>query len=133
MKTSSLGDQLALRGFDAASIVHKLPGGKLEMSANRLHPLPGGGRDPVYASIPVSFTVTLGRNGVIKELAGGVPTQNSIDEASRYLKMLQDTGQIRDDSEKGSSMAGGHGFASGVTHEIRRDEKGRRLLQRLRF
>lgn len=133
MKTPSLDDQLALRGFDAASIVHKLSGGKLEMSANRLHPLPGGGSDPVYASVPVSFTVTLDKNGVIKEVAGGTPTQNSIDEASRYLKMLQDTGQIRDDSEKGSSTAGAQGFASGVTHEIRRDEKGRRLLQRLRF
>ena len=133
MKTSSLDDQLALRGFDAASIVHKLPGGKLEMSANRLHPLPGGGHDPVYASIPVNFTVTLDKNGSIKELAGGLPTQDSIDEASRYLKMLQDTGQIRDDSEKGSSTPSAHGFASAVTHEIRRDEKGRRLLQRVRF
>jgi hypothetical protein len=133
MKTSSLDDQLASRGFDAASILRKLPGGKLEISANRLHPLPGGGDDPVYASIPVNFTVTLDKNGVIKELAGGAATQNSVDEASRYLKMLQDTGQIRDDSKKESSTPSAHGFASGVTHEIRRDEKGRRLLQRVRF
>jgi len=133
MKTSSLDDQLAQRGFDSASIARKLPGGKLEMSANRLHSLPGGGDDPVYASIPVSFTVTLDKNGSIKELAGGLPTQNSIDEASRYLKMLQDTGQIRDDSEKGSSTSGAYGFTSGVTHEVRRDEKGRRVLRRMRF
>jgi hypothetical protein len=106
----------------------------MEVQANKLHPLPIGGQDPVYAQVPVSLTVELDKDGVIQRLKGSEPTEKSIAAAVRYVQTVRDNGQLVDLSEKGSGeMANKSGFVQGATHEIRRDEKRRRVFQRTRF
>jgi hypothetical protein len=130
----SLEEQLAHRGFESASVARTLHNGAMEVHANVLHPLPIGGQDPVYAPIPVSLTVAPDKKSGIHIVAGGVPTEKSIADATRFVQMLRDNGHVTDESEKDFGASGCRARpAPGVTHQIRRDEKGRRVLQRIRF
>jgi hypothetical protein len=133
-KKMSLEEQLARRGFDSASVVRTLQDGALEVQANVLHPLPIGGQDPVYAFVPVDLTVAVDKSGEIRVAAGGVPTENCIADATRFVQSLRDQGQVTDESDKNLAATKHEARpAPGVTHQIRRDEKGRRVLQRTRF
>jgi hypothetical protein len=133
-KKMSLEEQLARRGFDSASVVRTLQDGAVEVHANVLHPLPMGGQDPVYAFVPVDLTVAVDKKGAIRVVAGGVPTESCIADAARFAQSLRDQGQVTDESETNSAAATHEARpAPGVTHQIRRDEKGRRVLQRTRF
>jgi hypothetical protein len=133
-KKMSLEEQLARRGFDSASVVRTLQDGAVEVHANVLHPLPIGGQDPVYAFVPVDLTVAVDKKGGIRTITGGVPTEDCIADATRFVQNLRDHGQVTDESEKNSAAAEHEARpAPGVTHRIRRDEKGRRVLQRTRF
>jgi hypothetical protein len=134
MKKMSLEEQLAARGFESASVVRTLPDGTVEVHANVLHPLPIGGQDPVYAFVPVDLTVAVDKKGEIRVVSGGVPTENCIADATRFVQNLRDHGQVADESEKNLAATKHEARpAPGVTHQIRRDEKGRRVLQRTRF
>ena len=130
----SLEEQLAHRGFDSASVVRTLQDGAVEVHANVLHPLPIGGQDPVYAFVPVDLTVAVDKSGEIRVVAGGVPAENCIADATRFVQNLRDQGQVTDESEKNLAATKHEGRpAPGVTHQIRRDKMGRRVLQRTRF
>jgi hypothetical protein len=133
-KKMSLEEQLAGRGFESASVVRTLHDGAMEVHANVLHPLPIGGQDPVYAFVPVDLTVAVDKKGEIRTITGGVPTEDCIADATRFVQSLRDHGQVTDQSEENLAATKHEARpAPGATHQIRRDEKGRRVLQRTRF
>jgi len=106
----------------------------MEVQANVLCPLPIGGDDPVFAFVPVTLTVAVDKSGEVRILTGEAPSDDCIADATRFVRTLRDNGQIAEysDSRTGESQREARA-APGVTHEIRRDDRGRRIFQRRRF
>src|SRR6516164_3114024 len=125
IKQQALKTELADRGFESVSIKRELPGGRVEVEANKLHPVHVEGGEAVYAPIPMSLSVELDARGRVKSIAGDTPNPAAVADAARYLKTLRDSGQLIFTGEQQS--------AAGMTHQIERDEQGRRVLRRKRF
>jgi hypothetical protein len=117
--------ELAKHGFESISVKRELPGGRVEVEANMLHPVYVKGSESIYAPIPVLLSVEVDARGHIKSISGDTPNQAAIADAVRYVKTLRDTGQL--------AAAGNQQPAAGLTHQIERDEQGRRVLRRKRF
>jgi hypothetical protein len=113
--------ELAKRGFESISVKREHPDGRVEVEANKLHPVPVEG-ETIYAPVPVSFSVALDAGGRVKSIEGGDP---SFADAGRYIKTLRDSGQL--------AVAGDRQAASRPTHQIERDAQGRDVLRRKRF
>ena len=64
-----------------------------------------------------------------------VYVEKSIADAVQYVQTLRDNGQLVEIPQKGAAgdIANKSPSVQGATHEIRRDEKGRRVFQRTRF
>src|SRR5262249_4749703 len=73
IKEKALKTELAKRGFESVAIKRELPAGRVEVEANKLHPVHVAGRERIYASIPVSRSVELGARGRVKSIDGGTP------------------------------------------------------------
>ena len=125
IKQKALTAELAKRGFESISVKRELPDGRVEVEANKLHPVPIEGGETIYAAVPVSFSVALDAGGRVKSIAGSNPTPAAVADAARYIKTLRDSGQLISTGEQQS--------AAGVTHQIERDEQGRQVLRRKRF
>jgi hypothetical protein len=121
----TLKTELAKRGFESVSIKRELPGGRVEVEANKLHPVHVEGGEAIYAPIPMSFSVELDARGRVRSIAGDTPDLAAVADAARYLKTLRDSGQV--------GSAGQQRPTSGPTHRIERDEQGRLVLRRKRF
>ena len=121
----ALKTELAKRGFESISIKRELPGGRVEVDANKLHPVHDEGGESVFAPVPVSFSVALDAGGRVKSIEGGDPSPAAVADARRYMKTLRDSGQL--------AIAGGGTPARGATHQIERDAQGRQVLRRKRF
>jgi hypothetical protein len=121
----ALKTELAKRGFESISIKRELPGGRVEVEANKLHPVHDEGGEAIYAPVPVSFSVALDAGGRVKSIDGGNPSPAAVADAARYIKTLRDSGQL--------AAAGEGAPARGVTHQIERDAQGRHVLRRKRF
>jgi hypothetical protein len=121
MKEKALTAELAKRGFESISVKREHPDGRVEVEANKLHPVPVEG-ETIYAPVPVSFSVALDAGGRVKSIEGGDP---SFADAGRYIKTLRDSGQL--------AVAGDRQAASRPTHQIERDAQGRDVLRRKRF
>jgi len=121
----ALKTELAKRGFESISIKRELPGGRIEVEANKLHPVPVEGGETIYAPVPVSFSVALDAGGRVKSIEGGNPSPAAVADAARYIKTLRDSGQL--------ATAGERQPASRPTHQIERDAQGRHILRRKRF
>jgi hypothetical protein len=121
----TLTTELAKRGFESVSVKRELPGGRVEVEANKLHPVHVEGNESIYAPIPVSLSVELDARGRVKSIYGDTPNPAAVADAARYIKTLRDSGQL--------AAAGEQQPASGITHQIERDEKGRQVLRRKRF
>jgi hypothetical protein len=121
----ALKTELAKRGFESVAIKRELPGGRIEVEANKLHPVPVEGGETIYAPVPVSFSVALDAGGRVKSIDGGNPSPAAVADAARYIKTLRDSGQL--------AAAGERAPAPGVTHQIERDAQGRHVLRRKRF
>jgi hypothetical protein len=121
----ALTAELAKRGFESVAIKRELPGGRIEVEANKLHPVPVEGGETIYAPVPVSFSVALDAGGRVKSIDGGNPSPAAVADAARYIKTLRDSGQL--------AAAGERAPAPGVTHQIERDAQGRHVLRRKRF
>ena len=121
----ALKTELAKRGFESISIKRKLPDGRVEVEANKSHPVPVEGGETIYAPVPVSFSVALDAGGRVKSIEGGNPSPAAVADAARYIKTLRDSGQL--------AAAGERAPAPGVTHQIERDAQGRDVLRRKRF
>jgi hypothetical protein len=125
IKEQALKTELAKHGFESISIKRELPGGRVEVEANKLHPVPVEGGETIYAPVPVSFSVALDAGGRVKSIDGGNPSPAAVADAARYIKTLRDSGQL--------AAAGERAPAPGVTHQIERDAQGRHVLRRKRF
>ena len=101
------------------------PDGRVEVEANKLHPVPVEGGETIYAPVPVSFSVALDAGGRVKSIEGGNPSPAAVADAARYIKTLRDSGQL--------ATAGERQPASRPTHQIERDAQGRHILRRKRF
>ena len=121
----ALKTELAKRGFESVAIKRELPGGRVEVEANKLHPVPVEGGETIYAPVPVSFSVALDAGGRVKSIEGSNPSPAAVADAARYIKTLRDSGQL--------AAAGERAPAPGVTHQIERDAQGRHVLRRKRF
>jgi hypothetical protein len=69
----ALKTELAKRGFESISIKRELPGGRVEVDANKLHPVHDEGGQAIYAPVPVSLSVELDGRGQVKSTAGDTP------------------------------------------------------------
>jgi hypothetical protein len=125
IKQQTLKRELSKRGFESASIKRELPGGRVEVDANKLHPVHVEGGEAIYAPIPVSLSVELDARGRVRSITGDTPNPAAVADAARYLKTLRDSGQV--------SSAGEQQPAPRPTHRIERDEQGRLVLRRKRF
>ena len=121
----ALKTELAKRGFESIAIKRELPGGRVEVDANKLHPVHDEGGEAIYAPVPVSLSVELDGRGKVKSIAGDTPKPAAVADAARYMKTLRDSGQL--------AVAGGGTPARGETHHIERDAQGRQVLRRKRF
>jgi len=118
----ALKTELAKRGFESISIKRELPGGRIEIEANKIHPVHVEAGESIFAPVPVRFSVELDARGGVKSIEGGTPTPAAVADAARLIKMLRDNGQL--------AAAGEQEPISGVTHRIERDEQGRLVLRR---
>jgi hypothetical protein len=121
----ALKKELAKRGFESVSIKRELPGGRVEVEANKLYPVHVEAGETIYAPVPTSFSVELDRRGWIKSIDGDTPNPTVVADGARYVRTLRDSGQL--------AAAGEQQPASGQTHWIERDEQGRQVLRRKRF
>ena len=125
IKEQALKAELAKRGFESVSIKRELPGGRIQVEANKLYPVHVEAGESIYAPVPVSLSVELDARGLIKSIDGDTPSAAAVEDAARYIKTLRDSGQL--------AAAGEREGASGITHRIERDEQGRQVLRRKRF
>ena len=121
----ALTAELAKRGFESISVKREHPDARVEVEANKPHPVPVEGGETIYAPVPVSFSVALDAGGRVKSIEGGNPSPAAVADAARYIKTLRDSGQL--------AAAGEGAPARGVTHQIERDAQGRHVLRRKRF
>jgi hypothetical protein len=121
----ALKTELAKRGFESMSIKRALPGGRIEVDANKLHPVHVEAGESIYAPVPVSLSVALDPRGRIKSIEGDTPDPAAVAAAARYIKTLRDSGQL--------AVPGAQESMSGFTHRIERDDQGRQVLRRKRF
>jgi|SRR6516225_8485806 hypothetical protein len=124
IKEKALKTELAKHGFESVSLKRELPGGRVEVEANKLHPVHVEEGESIYAPIPVSLFVELDARGHVKSIDGGTPNPTAVADAAHYVKTLRESGQL--------AFAGKQPSA-GVTHQIERDEQGRQVLRRKRF
>src|SRR5262249_46392871 len=117
--------ELAKRGFESVSIKRELPGGRIQVEANKLYPVHVEAGEMIYPPVPVSFLVGIDARGRRKAIAGDTSTPRAVTDAARYIKTLRDSGQLTSTGEQQST--------GGVTHQIERDEQGRQVLRRKRF
>ena len=122
IKEQALKAELAKRGFESVSIKHELPGGRIQVEANKLYPVHVEAGESIHAPVPVSLSVELDTRGRVKSITGDTPTPAAVTDAARYIKTLRDSGQLTSTGEQQS--------AAGV---IERDDQGRRVLRRKRF
>src|SRR4029450_10368619 len=94
IKEQALKTELANRGFESVSVKRELPGGRVEVEANKLYPVHVEGGEAIYAPPPVSLSVELDARGRVKSIDGGTPNPAAIADAARYVKTLRDSGQL---------------------------------------
>jgi hypothetical protein len=71
IEEKTLKTELAKHGFESVAVKRQLPAGRLELEANKLHPVHVEGGESIYAPIPVSFSVALDTRGGVKSIEGG--------------------------------------------------------------
>jgi hypothetical protein len=113
IKEKVLKTELAKHDFESVSVKRELPDGRVEVEANKLHPVHVEGGESIYAPIPVSLSVELDARGRVKSINGDTPNPAAIADAARYVKTLRDSGQL--------ASAGEQWPASGLTWQRRRD------------
>ena len=115
IKEQALKADLAKRGFESVSIKRELPGGRIQVEANKLSPVHVEAGESIYDARQARPITT----------PGDTPTPAAVTDAARYIKTLRDSGQLTSTGEQQST--------AGVTHQIERDEQGRQVLRRKRF
>ena len=62
----ALKTELAKRGFESISIKRELPGGRIQVEANKLYPVHVEAGKSIYAPVSVSLSVELDARGRVK-------------------------------------------------------------------
>src|ERR1700745_765974 len=119
IEEKGLKTELAKHGFESVAVKRELPGGRVEVEANKLHPVHVEGGESIYAPIPVSLSVGLDARGRVKAVEGATRDPAAVSEATRSVKTLRDSGQL--------AAAGEQQPASGLTHQIERDAQDRQV------
>jgi hypothetical protein len=70
IKEQALKAELAKHGFESVSIKRELPGGRIQVEANKLYPVHVEAGESIYAPVPVSLSVELDARGRVKSIAG---------------------------------------------------------------
>src|SRR5215510_981792 len=83
IKEQELKAELAKRGFESVSIKRELPGGRIQIEANKLYPVHVEAGESIYAPVPVSLSVELDTRGRIKSITGDTPTPAAVTDAAR--------------------------------------------------
>src|SRR5260370_27037269 len=86
----ALKTELAKRGFESMSIKRELPGGRIEVEANKLHPVHVEAGGTIFAPVPGSLLVTLDPRGPVKSIDGDTPHPAAVPHAPRPIKTLPD-------------------------------------------
>jgi len=133
LNEKALKADLAKRGYESISVKRQLPSGRIEIEANKLHPLELEGGASIYAPIPVSMSVELDKRGRVQSINGGTPDSTAIAAALHHVRTLRDSGQLASGADATQSGKSAQKPAPGVTHQIESDEQGRRVLRRKRF
>src|SRR5260370_539982 len=90
----ALKTELAKRGFESMSIKRELPGGRIEVEANKLHPVHVEAGGPIYPPVPGAFAVALAPRGGPKSIDGRAPRSAAVAESGRLCKALADGGAV---------------------------------------
>jgi len=59
-----------------------LPGGRIQVEANKLYPVHVEAGESIYAPVPVSLSVELDARGRVKSIAGDTPNPASVTDAA---------------------------------------------------
>src|SRR5207247_10220611 len=94
IKEQALKAELAQRGFESVSIKRELPGGRVQVEANKLYPVHVEAGESIYAPVPVSLSVELDVRGRVKSIAGDKPNPAAVTDAARYIKNLRERGKL---------------------------------------
>ena len=85
IKEQTLKAELAKRGFESVSIKRELPGGRIQVEANKLYPVHVEAGESIYAPVPVSLSVELDARGRVKSIAGDTPNPAAVTDAARAV------------------------------------------------
>jgi hypothetical protein len=111
---------ISLRDPQSKNVIHGL--------AKKLFPVPLKSSKGKSETIEVPFTVNVdilfNKQGMIREVKTDRPTAEAFTESADYLETLEANNQI---------SHGEGGLKGSETHELKTDEKGRKLLTRKRF
>src|SRR5258708_37392399 len=94
IKEQALKAELAKRGFESVSIKRELPGGRIQVEANKLYPVHVEAGEAIYAAVPVSLSGELDARGRVQSIAGDTPTPAAVTDAPRSIQNLLDCGQM---------------------------------------
>src|SRR5438309_11366111 len=94
IKEQALKAELAKRGFESVSIKRELPGGRIQVEANKLYAVHVEGDESIYAPVPVSLSVELDARGRVKSVAGDTPTAAAVTDVGRHVNAFDGSGQL---------------------------------------
>src|SRR5260370_11114613 len=121
IEEKALKTELAKHGFESVAVKGEPPDGRIEVDANKLHPVHFEGGETIYAPIPVSLSVALDTRGGVKSIEGGTPNPAAVADAARYVKTLRESRHL--------AAAGEPQLAYGPTHHIEPGDHVRHILR----
>src|SRR5260221_12289708 len=85
----TLTTELAKRGFESIAVKRELPDGRVEVEANKLHPVHVEAGEVIYAPGPLSMSGALDARGRVKSIDGGTPNAAAVADVARYIQTLR--------------------------------------------
>jgi hypothetical protein len=118
-----LAKELDKQGYELLSFSRKEQD-KLEVHANRLHPVALQENDEVFIPVPVTLDLELDEHQKIKAMNYSESDDEMLKHASSFVRTLVDNGQVY----------GLYGQdAANTSHKIETNEKGQRIIKRKGF
>jgi hypothetical protein len=79
IKEKALTTELAKHGFESVSVTRELPGGRVEVEANKLHPVHVEGGESIYAPMPTDplSRLQFARNEIDRVFGAGYAAAHS--------------------------------------------------------